>query len=124
MAIASLIIASIALAISIISLFGVAIVFNALISQTNAHQNTNTQPTPENEEFNRGYTVGSTELWAAVQLAVFDMFREAEIFDCEGTLDNLTTKLTKVIQDESFRDTLHTDLQEYMKRVEDGSDSY
>ena len=125
MAIATLIIGILAFVISIIALLGLGIVFNTLIDQkSNSYAPNNTIKSDESE-YDKGYHVGSNGIWNAVQLAVFDMFREADIFDYEGTMENLTSKVSKVISNEQFRTKLHSDLDEYMKRTDnDPSDDY
>ena len=123
MAIAALIVGIVAIVISIIALAGMAIAINAIIDQNfRSHMQTPTEKSENSAEFDRGYEVGTGGVWSAVQLAVFDMFREADIFDYEGTMENLSSKVSKVIKDEKHRTKLHSDLDEYMKRTENDAD--
>lgn len=121
MVLTSLIISIISLVIALISLLGFVILLNSIINQ-NFRQNIQNSNISNEETpvYQDGYKVGSSSVWGAVQLAVYDMFREADIFDYEGTMENLTSKVSKVITDDNFRENLHKELDEYMKRESGG----
>lgn len=126
MAISALIIGVISLVISVISLLAMAIVVQSSLNNnhTQSQQHNPTQQTKEHPEYYRGFSVGSTGVWTCVQLAVFDMFRSADIFDYEGTMENLTEKINILMKDDEFRTKLHSDLDDYMKRGGRGDNDY
>jgi hypothetical protein len=125
-AISALIVGLISLVISVISLLAMAIVVQSSINSNNtqSHNPTQTHTSNDHPEYDRGFSVGSTGVWNCVQLAVFDMFRSADIFDYEGTMENLTEKINIIMKDDEFRTKLHSDLDDYMKRGERGDNGY
>ena len=126
MAISALIIGVISLVISVISLLAMAIVVQSSLNNnhTQSQQHNPTQTSNDHPEYDRGFSVGSTGVWNCVQLAVFDMFRSADIFDYEGTMENLTEKINILMKDDEFRTKLHSDLDDYMKRGGRGDNDY
>jgi len=120
----SLILSVIAIVIGGIALLSTSMIISKLIEKNyfpTPTENTKSDTSPQ-AEYERGLMEGRDSTWYAIQLSLFNMFKNADIFDFEGSVENLQTNLSQVITDPKLRDTLMDELTEYIKGSNNGND--
>jgi hypothetical protein len=121
----SLILSVIAIVVGIIALFATSMIISKLIEK-NYFPNPAETPKSDTEipEYDRGFADGRNSTWYAVQLSLFSMFKDADIYDYEGSVENLQKLLIKIIEDPKLSETLIDDLAEYTKGRDNDSNDY
>ena len=70
---------------------------------------------PNSENFIQGFNDGRDFTWNDILLSYFEMFKDADIYDYEGSVENLTNRMNKLNKDNALRETLTKDLTDYME---------
>ena len=126
MVIITFIISIVSLVIAIIALLGVSIAINGLISNkviSDLQKQQKKDNIRETDEYIQGANEGRDLVWLTIQLALFQMFKDAEIFDYEGSVENLSSKMTALIDDNKYCLDLHKELISYLKEQDHDSNN-
>jgi len=100
----------------IISMF--ALLLNAIILLNSVSQPTEDKGEVDDDEISQEYISGASDgrsyFMHLLQLSVFNMFKDAEIYDYETTLEQLNRYLTKLETDPSATIALGHELRQYL----------